>query len=114
MPSYGIRRYARLDGLYDFQNSAKNTLRFKADYFDEDTDMRFSDASMIFSGRNVVLRKMKKAAPKGPSGIRPLPTKERQKEMNTAVRPTTAASKNTAKPGTDGPISLTCQTRSHR
>lgn len=56
VPSYGIRRYAGLDGLYDFQNSAKNTLRFKADYFDEDTDMRFSDAFMNIPSRNVVLQ----------------------------------------------------------
>lgn len=61
VPSYGIRRYAGLDGLYDFQNSAKNTLRLKADYFDEDTDMRFSDASMNFPGRNVVLQKDEKS-----------------------------------------------------
>lgn len=39
VPSYGIRRYAGLDGLYDFRNGS--TLRLKADYFDEDTSMRF-------------------------------------------------------------------------
>lgn len=54
VPSYGIRRYAGLDGLYDFRNGS--TLRLKADYFDEDTSMRFSDASMNVYGSPVVLQ----------------------------------------------------------
>lgn len=54
VPSYGIRRYAGLDGLYDFRNGS--TLRLKTDYFDEDTSMRFSDASMNVYGRPVVLQ----------------------------------------------------------
>lgn len=54
VPSYGIRRYAGLDGLYDFRNGS--TLRLKADYFDEDTSMRFSDASMDVYVRPVVLQ----------------------------------------------------------
>lgn len=54
VPSYGIRRYAGLDGLYDFRNGS--TLRLKADYFDEDTSMCFSDASMNVYGRPVVLQ----------------------------------------------------------
>lgn len=57
VPSYGIRRYAGLDGLYDFRNGS--TLRLKADYFDEDTSMRFSDASM--DGRPVVLQQDEKS-----------------------------------------------------
>ena len=54
VPSYGIRRYAGLDGLYDFRNGS--TLRLKADYFDEVTSMRFSDASMNVYGSPVVLQ----------------------------------------------------------
>lgn len=59
VPSYGIRRYAGLDGLYDFRNGS--TLRLKADYFDEDTSMRFSDASMNVYGRPVVLQQDEKS-----------------------------------------------------
>lgn len=59
VPSYGIRRYAGLDGLYDFRNGS--TLRLKADYFDEDTSMRFSDASMDVYGRPVVLQQDEKS-----------------------------------------------------
>uniref|UniRef100_UPI0040389B53 hypothetical protein n=1 Tax=Dialister succinatiphilus TaxID=487173 RepID=UPI0040389B53 len=59
VPSYGIRRYAGLDGLYDFRNGS--TLRLKADYFDEDTSMRFSDASMDASGIHVVLQQDEKS-----------------------------------------------------
>lgn len=44
IPSYGIRRYAGLDGLYDFENSSKNTLRMKLNYFDEGQTTRFADA----------------------------------------------------------------------
>lgn len=61
VPSYGIRRYAGLDGLYDFRNGSGSTLRLKADYFDEDTSMRFSDASMDVYGRPVVLQQDEKS-----------------------------------------------------
>lgn len=60
-PSYGIRRYAGLDGLYDFRNGSGSTLRLKADYFDEDTSMRFSDASMNVYGSPVVLQQDEKS-----------------------------------------------------
>lgn len=44
VPSYGIRRYVGLDGLYDFENAPQNTLRMKLSYFDEDQNTRFADA----------------------------------------------------------------------
>lgn len=57
VPSYGIRRYAGLDGLYDFQNAVHGSLRWQAHYYEEDQSMRFSDGSMNFLGRQLVLQK---------------------------------------------------------
>lgn len=56
VPSDGVRRYAGLDGLYDFQNDVHGSLRLQARYYEEDQTMRFSDATMNYHGRQLVLQ----------------------------------------------------------